>query len=96
MNTPEKTQSCSQSDDMLKGRIIAMRSMIAQFENEIKQLESNLKLRECNKKQTSKTFNQRFVECMEEFVFQIKDDVLREQTEAALTHLRGVFASDGI
>lgn len=32
-----------QSCDVLKGRIIAMRSMIAQFENEIKQLEGNLR-----------------------------------------------------
>ena len=35
-----------QSDDMLKGRIIAMKSMIAQFTNEIEQLESNLKSRQ--------------------------------------------------
>lgn len=34
-----------QSDDVLKGRIIAMRSMIAQFSNEIEQIEGNLKSR---------------------------------------------------
>lgn len=36
------TTQYEQSNDVLRGRIIAMRSMIAQFENEIKQLEGNL------------------------------------------------------
>lgn len=40
-----------QSDDMLRGRIIAMRSMIAQFENEIKQIEGNLASRQYRAKE---------------------------------------------
>lgn len=39
-----------QSDDMLRGRIAAMKSMIAQFQNEIKQLEGNLESRAMRKK----------------------------------------------
>lgn len=46
-----------------------------------------------NKPDTT-NLQQSFVNCMEEFIFQIKDDTLREEMEAALTHLRGIFASE--
>lgn len=38
--------SSIQSDDMIKGRVLAMRSMIAQFQNEISQLEDSLRHRQ--------------------------------------------------
>lgn len=46
--TPEEDSllGASQSDDMLRGRIVAMKSMIQQFQNEIMQLESNLQARD--------------------------------------------------
>lgn len=42
----EELPCASQSDDMLRGRIVAMKSMIRQFQNEIMQLESNLRSRD--------------------------------------------------